>query len=102
MKTTIILAMALFAAMACAQTTVNTPVVFRGPVTGTPRVVYASQIPGVVLDANLDGPPTQTCTDNTARLNTVLATASAARPLKLVIDGASCIDNIVASGSRGT
>ena len=72
----------------------------KAPRTQTVRT-YASQIPGVVLDANLSGPNTQTCTDNTVKLNAVLATATSAHPVDLVMDGATCLYNITPSGSRG-
>ena len=63
---------------------------------------YASQIAGVVLDANLDGANTQSCTNNTAALNTVLATATALHPVDLVMDGPSCLYNILQpSSARG-
>ena len=58
------------------------------------RTVYASSIPGVKLDCDLatglkvgGGTPT----DNAARLNAVLATATAANPVHLVIDGCSAL-----------
>ena len=54
------------------------------------RTIYASSIPGVALDCDLftgakvgGGIPT----DNAAKINAVLATASASNPLHLIIDG---------------
>ena len=58
------------------------------------RTIYASSIPGVVLDCNLDAGAKiggGTPTDNAARLNAALATASASNPLHLVIDGGCAI-----------
>src|SRR4051812_501659 len=61
---------------------------------GSSRIIYASAIPGVVLDCDIrtgakigGGTPT----DNAARINAVLATATAARPIHLVIDGGSAM-----------
>jgi hypothetical protein len=58
------------------------------------RVVYASSLPGVRLDCvlstgltNSGGVPT----NNAAALNAVLATATAANPVELVIDGGCAI-----------
>jgi hypothetical protein len=58
------------------------------------RTVYASSIPGVVLDCDIrtgakigGGSPT----DNVTALNAVLATATATNPVHLIIDGGSAI-----------
>jgi hypothetical protein len=55
-------------------------------------VLWASAIPGVILDASQYGSGTQTCTDNSAKLSgavtAVLATFSSAT---LFLDGPSCI-----------
>jgi hypothetical protein len=60
----------------------------------SPTVVYASTISGVVLDANLSGASGQTCTDNSAALNAVLATATPTVPIDLIMDGASCLGSV--------
>lgn len=56
------------------------------------RTVYASSIPGVVLDCNIATGAKNgggTATDNAAKINAVLATATAANPVHLVMDGGS-------------
>ena len=62
------------------------------------NVVYASQIPGVALDCDLMAGTKiggGTATDNTAAFNSLLATASATNPIKLIIDGSSLVSGIV-------
>lgn len=62
--------------------------------------VYASSLEGVVLDCDLflgtkigGG----AATDNTAALNKFLATASAANPIKLILDGPTLVTGLVIS-----
>ena len=65
-----------------------------------PVRIYASQISGVVLDGSFYLPSTQTCSNNTALINTAIQTAAASGPVDFVIDGVTCLHNIVPSGSR--
>jgi Glycosyl hydrolases family 28 len=54
------------------------------------RTVYASSIPGVVLDCDIHAGTKiggGTPTDNAARINAVLATATPTSPVHLIIDG---------------
>lgn len=58
------------------------------------RTVYASSIPGVALDCDLTTGAKiggGTATDNATAINAVLATATAANPVHLIIDGGSAI-----------
>lgn len=58
------------------------------------RTIYASSIPGVKLDCNLATGAKiggGTATDNVAAFNAVLATATAANPVHLIIDGPSAV-----------
>jgi hypothetical protein len=62
------------------------------------RTVYASSIPGVVLDCNLftgKNASGGTPTDNASAINAVLATATANNPVHLVIDGGSAIGHAI-------
>ena len=55
-------------------------------------VLWASAIPGVILDAALHGSGTQTCTDNSAKLNSAVAAVLASfTSATLFLDGPSCI-----------
>jgi Glycosyl hydrolases family 28 len=55
-------------------------------------VLWASAIPGVILDASLNGSGTQTCTDNAAKLNAAVAAVLASfTSATLFLDGPSCI-----------
>jgi hypothetical protein len=55
-------------------------------------VLWASAIPGVILDASLNGSGTQSCTDNAAKLNAAVAAVLASfTSATLFLDGPSCI-----------
>jgi hypothetical protein len=63
----------------------------------SPQVIYASQIPGVILDCNVatglsysGGSPT----DNTALLQAILNTASVSNPIKLIMDGGTAVTTL--------
>lgn len=61
------------------------------------NVVTASQI-GCILDCNLSNGTKiggGTATDNTAKINGVLATASATNPIKLILDGPTLCSGII-------
>ena len=60
---------------------------------GSPSVVYASQIPGIHLNGSLSA---NTGTDDKAALQTVLNTATATTPLLLIMDGVSAVDTSTA------
>lgn len=59
-------------------------------------IVYASHIPGVKLDCNLSTNFTGAgCTNNDTAINGFLATATAANPITLIMDGGSATAGIV-------
>ncbi len=75
-----------------------------GPEAAPARTIYASAIPGVVLDCDITtgtrfggGAPT----DNVARINAVLATATPAAPVHLVIDGGSALGSALVIPQTG-
>jgi len=64
---------------------------------GSPRVFYASQIPDVSLDCDLNTGKKiggGTATDNTEAFNRILAMATHENPVTLILDGASVISGI--------
>lgn len=74
------------------------------PYQTTPTVIYASRIPGVVLDCNIatgvkngGGTPT----DNRAAINAQLALATVANPICLIIDGGSALSGSLLIPSTG-
>ncbi len=78
----------------------------QGGVAGRPdaRTIYASSIPGVVLDCDIatgksidGGVPT----DNAARLNAVLAAASATNHIHLIMDGGSAMGSALCIPQTG-
>lgn len=67
--------------------------------------IRASNIPGVVLDCNLQTGTKiggGTATDNTAAINAVLATASATNPIHLILDGGTITTGLVISSNGYT
>lgn len=65
----------------------------------TPTVYYASQL-GAVLDCNLSTNFTGAgCTNNDALINGVLATATSARPVKLIMNGGTVTNGVVIPAS---
>jgi hypothetical protein len=88
-----------------AQSTVNAATTFKGSVTTTSNVVFASQIPNMVLDGcnpvtGLNSGGT-VCADNAARMNAVLTTATVYKPVTLLLDIGSGISAAIAGTSSG-
>lgn len=70
---------------------------YTSSVSGSSHTFYASQIPGVVLDCNINTGFTNTggtCTNNTTAFNAVLQTATSTSPVTLIIDGGSGISGL--------